>query len=348
MKECVRFGIIGAGTIAHFHAEAIQKAGRAALSAVYSEPAETALRFAEKYGIKAFTDFDAFLKSDEFDAVSIATPTGTHARMAVPAAMAGKHILCEKPLDINTERADAIIAAAKENGVVLSPVFQMRFGDAIMALKERIDAGRFGRILFVRVSVKWYRSQEYYDSGLWRGTWELDGGGCLMNQSIHGVDLMIHLAGRPLEVYGYTSTRTHSRIEVEDNAAAVVTFAGGAFGVIESSTSCNPGFPLTIEISGENGTAVWGGDSILRWDFADKDPRDAEVLKQMKGESGSSGASDPKAINCEGHRRQIADMVGAILDKRPTLIAGDQGRIPIELITGIYTSMRTKHPYFFS
>ena len=142
------------------------------------------------------------------------------------------------------------------------------------SLKRAIEAGRFGRILFVSGRIKWWRSQEYYDSGAWRGTWALDGGGCLMNQSIHTIDLMLHFGGPPEQVFGYTATRTHSGIEVEDNACAVVRFKSGAMGVIESSTSCAPGLPLRIEVSGERGTAAIEGDSIAEWRFADVEPGD--------------------------------------------------------------------------
>jgi UDP-N-acetyl-2-amino-2-deoxyglucuronate dehydrogenase len=347
-KDIVRFGIIGAGTIGAFHAQAIRAVDGARLTAVFDSVAERSREFAAKHGIESHDDLTEFLDKAPIDAVTVATPTGLHASVAIPAARAGKHVLCEKPLDTTAAKAQSIIDACRQSGVILSPVFQNRFGAGATAMKAAIDAGRFGRLLFVSGKVKWLRTQEYYDSGAWRGTWELDGGGCLMNQSIHTIDLMLHFAGAPAEVFGYTTTRTHARLEVEDNACAVVRYASGAMGVIESSTSCAPGFPQQIEVSGERGTAAIEGDAIVRWQFADTDPRDASILAGMGGVSAGSGASDPKAIGIEGHRRQIEDMVGAILRGTRPAVDGAEAKLPVELVCGIYESMRTGRPYRFS
>ncbi|MDR2613933.1 MAG: hypothetical protein LBC91_01215 [Candidatus Accumulibacter sp.] len=212
---------------------------------------------------------------------------------------------------------------------------------------RRGGAGRFGRLLFVSGHVKWWRSQAYYDSGAWRGTWALDGGGCLMNQSIHTIDLMIHFAGAPKQVFGYTATRTH-RVEVEDNACAAIRFRNGAMGVIEASVSCAPGFPLRIEVSGERGSAAIERDGIVKWSFADSDPGDAEILAGIdQGGQLGSGASDPKAIGVEGHRLQIADLTRAILTASAPAIDGEEAVLPVELICGIYASMKTGKPHVF-
>jgi UDP-N-acetyl-2-amino-2-deoxyglucuronate dehydrogenase len=346
-KDVVRFGIIGAGTIAAFHAQAISAVEGAQLTAVFDSVAERSRDFAAKHQIATYADLDEFLAKAPIDAVTVATPTGLHASVAIPAARAGKHVLCEKPLDTTAEKAQSIIDACRQSGVILSPVFQNRFGAGAAAMKEAIDAGRFGRLLFVSARIKWLRTQEYYDSGAWRGTWQFDGGGCLMNQSIHSIDLMLHFAGAPAEVFGYTATRTHARLEVEDNACAVVRFASGAMGVIESSTSCAPGFPQQIEVSGERGTATIEGDAIARWQFADVDPRDESILAGMGRMSLGSGASDPKAIGIEGHRRQIEDMVGAILRGTQPAVDGAEAKLPVELVCGIYESMKTGRPYRF-
>jgi UDP-N-acetyl-2-amino-2-deoxyglucuronate dehydrogenase len=346
-KDIVRFGIIGAGTIAAFHAQAIRAVEGARLTAVFDSVGERSSDFAAKHGIESYADLDEFLGRAPIDAVTVATPTGLHASVAIPAARAGRHVLCEKPLDTTAEKAQSIIDACRQSGVILSPVFQNRFSAGATVMKDAIDAGRFGRLLFASAKIKWLRSQEYYESGAWRGTWEFDGGGCLMNQSIHSIDLMLHFAGAPAEVFGYTATRTHARLEVEDNACAVVRFASGAMGVIESSTSCAPGFPQQIEVSGERGTAAIEGDAIVRWQFADVDPRDESVLAGMDGKGASGGASDPKAIGIEGHRRQIEDMVGAILRGTQPAVDGAEAKLPVELICGIYESMKTGRPYRF-
>lgn len=347
MTRKVRYGIIGAGTIAGFHAEAIGAVEDAQLTAVCDSDGPRAKEFARQHGVAAWTELDTFLGEAPIDAVTIATPTGLHATVAIPAARAGKHVLCEKPLDVTPEKARAIVDACRENRVILAPVFQNRFGAGAMKLKRALDSGRFGRLLFVSGHVKWWRSQAYYDSGAWRGTWRLDGGGCLMNQSIHTIDLMIHFAGAPERVFGYTATRTH-RVEVEDNACAAIRFRNGALGVIEASTSCAPGFPLRIEVSGERGSAAIEGDRIADWRFADEDLGDAEILAGIdQGGRLGSGASDPKAIGVEGHRLQIADLTRAILTGSAPAIDGAEAILPVELICGIYASMKTGQTYFF-
>ena len=332
-KDSVRFGIIGAGTIGAFHAEAIRAVDGARLTAVFDSIGERSRDFAAKHGIEAYADLDEFLARAPIDAVTVATPTGLHASVAIPSARAGKHVLCEKPLDTTTAKARSIVDACRQSGVILSPVFQSRFGTGATAMKKAIDAGRFGRLLFVSGRIKWLRSQAYYDSGAWRGTWELDGGGCLMNQSIHGIDLMLHFAGAPAEVFGYTATRTHARLEVEDNACAVIRYASGAMGVIESSTSCAPGFPQQIEVSGERGTAAIEGDAIVRWQFADSESArrvgtggDGRQQPRQRGERSQGhqhrgapaadrrhGGSHPARHQTRGRRRRGATAGGARL-----------------------------------
>ena len=346
-KPHVRFGIIGAGMIADFHAEAIKSVPDARLVAVCDSNSERAAAFARKHGVECHTDLGDFLARAPIDAVTVATPTGLHGAVAIPAALAGKHVLCEKPLDVTAEKSQAIIDACRKAGVLLVPVFQYRFGSGAIQLKRAIEAGRFGRLLHLSGRIKWWRSQEYYDSGAWRGTWALDGGGCLMNQSIHTIDLMLHFGGRPEQVFGYTATRTHTGIEVEDCACAVLRFESGAMGVIESSTSCAPGFPARIEVSGERGTAAIEGDAITEWRFADSEAGDEALLAGIGQEKLGSGASDPKAINVEGHRLQIADMTRAILTGGQPAIDGAEAKIPVELICGIYASMKTGRPYIF-
>ena len=347
MIRKVRFGIIGAGVISAFHAEAIKSVDNAQLTAVLDVDQARGRQFAAKHGIEAYDDLARFLATAPIDAVTVATPTGLHGDVAIPAARAGKHVLCEKPLDTTPERSQAIIDACRENNVILAPVFQYRFGAGAVTLKRAVDVGRFGRILFVSARIKWLRTQEYYDSGAWRGTWALDGGGCLMNQSIHTIDLMLHFGGQPEQVFGYTATRTHTGIEVEDNACAVVRFRSGAMGTIESSTSCAPGLPLRVEVSGERGTAALESDALAEWHFADVEPGDADIVAGMKGRGLGDGASDPKAISVEGHRLQIADLTRAILNASRPAIEAAQARIPVELVCGIYESMKTGRPYVF-
>jgi predicted dehydrogenase len=341
MNIKIRFAIIGTGMIAERHAAALAEIPEAELYGVYDKNTRRAGEFAGKHQAKAYKTFDELLDDPRLTAVTIAAPTGVHKEIAVPCAEAGKHILCEKPLDTTLAKADAIIAACNKNGVCLSAVFQARFSDKVKLIKEATETGRFGRLLLCSAQVKWYRSQEYYDSAGWRGTWALDGGGALMNQSIHIIDLLLYLAGEPEMVHAFTGTLTHERLEVEDTACASVKFKNGALGVIEASTSCAPGFPRRLEISGEKGSVVLEDDIITRWQFVDELPEDEIIRSGQSGAGLKSGAGDPRGGSHEGHRRQLLDLINAINNKRRPSIPGSEGRRAIELICGIYESAKT-------
>lgn len=348
MAQKVKFGIIGTGAIAAMHAKALNASSNAELVAVFDKVTERAAKFAEEYQVRAVDDFAAFLADPEIDAVTIATPTGVHGLVALPAAKSGKHILCEKPLEVTLEKTDEIIRACEENQVVLGAVFQSRFSSAVREVKKAVDAGRFGRMVMANTHIHWFRAQEYYDSAAWRGTWELDGGGALMNQSIHNVDLLLYLNGDPAEVFAYTATLTHRRIEVEDNAAAVVKFKNGSLGTIEASTSCAPGFPRRLELCGSKGSAVLENDCIKRWTFVEELPEDEGIRrKYADGENMKGGSGDPMAISYEGHRRQIQDMADTIISGREANLSGREGRRAVQLICGIYESARTGKPLKF-
>lgn len=344
MGKPLRFGIIGAGMIANFHAKAIQETPGAALISVMSTGEKRREEFAAKNGIRAYADMASFLADPELDAVALATPTGLHRDGALAAARAGKHVLCEKPLETTPERAQDIIDACREHGVFLAPVFQYRYNPAALLVKEAVECGRFGKLVMANARIKWFRPQSYYDSGAWRGTWDLDGGGCLMNQSIHAIDLFLHFAGRAVEVYGYTATAAHERIEVEDCAVATVKFANGVFGVIESATALAPGWPLEVEVSGVRGTARIAAESLVKWDFADADPMDARAAALMRTEGANSGASDPAAISCEGHKKIVAGLVQSVATGRSAVIDGMDAKRPIELICGLYQAVKTGIP----
>jgi predicted dehydrogenase len=340
MHNEIKFAIIGTGMIAERHAEAINTAEHAGLYGVFDVNIEKALEFSKSHqGIKVYKSFEELLGDKSITAVTIATPTGTHQDVAIPAAQAGKHILCEKPLDVNLERADRIIKTCEENNVKLSAVFQARFSRNVRLIKAALDNGKFGKLVLASAQVKWFRSQEYYDSAGWRGTWKMDGGGALMNQSIHLIDLLLYFAGSPLEVSAYTGALTHD-IEVEDTVCAALKFKNGAMGVIEVSTSCSPGFPRKLELSGEKGSVTLEGDVITRWEFSEKLPEDSEIYKNNESADLHRGAGGPRFSGCEGHRRQIEDLALAILEDRDPFIPGKEGRNAIELICGIYKSSK--------
>ena len=261
---------------------------------------------------------------------------------AVQAAQAGKHVLIEKPLEITTERCDAIIDACEKAGVKLGVTFQSRFHESSQLMKKAIDSGRFGTVTMGDAYVKWYRSQEYYDSGAWRGTWNLDGGGALMNQAIHSVDLLVWLMGDVAEISAMTATLTHERIEVEDVAVANLKFKSGALGVIEATTTAFPGSLKRIEISGSHGTAILEEEDIKMWQFAEQTAEDDEIRKRMEGRTDSGGgAADPSAINHHGHTMVFEEVIASINENRTPLVSGQEGRRSVEVIRAIYESAKT-------
>lgn len=348
-RNRVGFAIIGTGTVAIRHVRAIEEIGCAELVAVHDVDQDRCLSFAREHNAKAMLNMQGLLADDHIDVVTIATPSGTHSTVAIPAAKAGKHIICEKPLETTLKKADAIIQACEENKVYLAAVFQSRFGKNVQLIKKTIDAGRFGKLILVSAQVKWYRSADYYASAGWRGTWELDGGGVLMNQSIHIIDLLLYLVGNPREVFAYTDLLTHTGLEVEDTACTAIRFENGAMGVIEASTSCAPGFPRKLEISGQNGSIVLENDRLIRWQFTEENPEDQEIRRKGEISEGlHSGTGDPKAAGYKGHKQQFQDMARAILENREPLISGREGRRALELICGIYESARSGQPYKFS
>jgi len=331
------FGIIGCGLISKFHARAIREVPDARLVACYDVVKESAERLASEFGCKAYHDLDAFLSDPELHVVTVATPSGAHMEPAVAAAQAGKHVIVEKPLEITLERCDAIIRACEEAKVVLSTIFPSRFHDSSQLLKRAIDQQRFGRLTLGDAYVKWWRTQQYYDSGAWRGTWQLDGGGALMNQAIHSVDLLAWLMGPVSEIQAATALLAHERIEVEDVAVAVLRFQNGALGVLEATTAAYPGYLKRIEIHGNRGSAVMEEEDIVKWDFAEEDPDDQIVKEKMAARvSGGGGASDPAAIGHHGHARQFMDVAKAIREGTRPLIDGYEGRRSVEIILAVY------------
>ncbi|HQX49361.1 MAG TPA: Gfo/Idh/MocA family oxidoreductase [Planctomycetaceae bacterium] len=336
------FGIVGTGMIAHFHAKAIQAMNGGLVVGCFNQNVEKANAFAADYGCNAYSTLDELLADPDISVVTICTPSGAHRDPAIAAARAGRHVVVEKPLEITLQRCDDIIKACEENGVKLCTIFPSRFSPANMALKAAIDAGRFGRITLADTYVKWWRTQEYYDGGGWRGTWALDGGGAFMNQAIHNVDLLSWLMGDVSEIAGFTGTLAHERIEVEDVGVACLKFANGAIGVMEATTAAWPGLLKKTEIHGSRGTAIIEQDSIIRWEFADEIPEDAEIRAKLgAGSAVSGGASDPKAISFVGHQMQLEDFVESIAAGRQPRVDGAEGRRSVEIILAIYEAAKT-------
>jgi len=340
MTEPVGFGIIGTGMIAGWHAEALAKSGNTALKAAYDVDPTRARAFADKHGCRAVSSLDELFKADGVEAVTIATPSGLHLDAAQAAARAGKHILCEKPLEVTPKRARAIVTACEEAGVLLSAVFQNRYSRAVGAVREAMARGRFGQMVLAAASVRWYRTPEYYAQGGWRGTRALDGGGALMNQGIHTVDLLLHLNGPAVDVSGRTTRALHRGIEVEDTAAGVIAFENGSLGVLEASTACRPGFARRIELSGTGGSVVLEDDNIRRWVFTDEEPGDEAAQSGALSDTLRSGAGDPATISSEGHRIQIEELADAIRSRAPLATPGREALAAIDLVCALYTSAK--------
>ncbi|GAA5496536.1 myo-inositol 2-dehydrogenase [Rubritalea halochordaticola] len=337
----MKFGIIGAGMIARFHAQAINAMEEGTLHSVYARDAAKAESFAEEFGCKAYTDFETFLADQELEVVTIATPSGAHLEPALAAAKAGKHIACEKPLEVTTERVDEMIAAADAHGVKLAGIFNRRFSPAVAAIKQAAEQKRFGTLALAEASIKWYRDQAYYDSGAWRGTWKLDGGGALMNQGIHTVDQLIYIAGPIKRLSASMATLAHEGIEVEDTAVAVLEFENGARGVIQASTACfsKTGHPAEVQLCGDQGSAFLTDESFRVWDFAEEQEEDAEILSTlMQGADQGLGANDPTAINFYGHQRTFEDLVTAIQNDTVPAVDGHEARKAVAVIRAIYES----------
>ena len=339
-------GIIGCGMIAEFHTRAIQEIPGARVVAAWSRtPANGQKIAALAGGCAIHDDLDRMLETPGLDVVCVCTPSGAHLEPALKAAAAGKHVVVEKPLEITVERCDAIIAACAAAKVSLCTIFPSRFAPANVLLKKAIDAGRFGRLTLGDTHVKWWRTQAYYDSGGWRGTWALDGGGALMNQAIHNVDLLAWLMGDVATVTALTGTLAHERIEVEDAAVAALRFKNGALGVIEAATCAYPGLQKRIEIHGDQGSARVEQDDVTLWSFRDPAPGDDAIQAAIAARStGNSGASDPRGISHEGHRAQLADFLAAIDVGRPPLVDGREGRRAVEIIRAIYRSAQSQRP----
>ena len=335
------FAITSLGMIADFHARAIQAATGGRLVACYSRRAEAVDEFAKKFGCKPYHDYDELLADDEVEIVTICAPSGAHLDYALSAIEAGKHLIVEKPLEVTLERCDRMIEAAEEAGVTLGAIFPSRFVEAANVVKSAIDDGRLGRVTLADVYVKWHRTQGYYDSGGWRGTWELDGGGALMNQSIHGIDLLQWLVGPVKSVSAVTGILAHERIEVEDCAVAAIEFENGALGTIEGTTAAWPGFLKRIEISGDAGTIMMEEDNIVTWKFAEERAEDDEIRSRFSAaDTVGGGASDPSAIKFDKHTANFEAFVRALDRGEKPELDGREGRKALEIILAIYESAR--------
>jgi UDP-N-acetyl-2-amino-2-deoxyglucuronate dehydrogenase len=348
------FGIVGAGMIAAMHAAAIATLPGTRLAAVTDVDNGAAEAFAAARGCAAEPSLDCLLARPDVDVVCVCVPSGLHAEVGARAARAGKHLVVEKPIDVTLAAAGRLIDAARAAGVALTVISQHRFDPGLVELKRLLAGGALGRLVLGQASTKWYRTQAYYDSAAWRGTWAMDGGS-LMNQGVHYVDLLRWCMGPVAEVTAMVATQAH-QVEVEDTALALVRFCSGAVGTILSSTAALPGFPQRLEITGTKGTVVVEDGRIVRRAFGtqagDGVPGGGDALlppgrttpPNPPGAAEVGAAADPAAIDVASHAAQISDLLAAVREGRAPAVNGAAGRDALEIVCAVYESARTGQP----
>lgn len=346
----LQIALVGCGSIAPTHAQALAELGpdTVQLTACADAIPARAAAFADRFSLRPL-DFPAILADPSIDAVSICTPSGLHAELGVAALTAGKHVIVEKPMDVTLEACDALLAAQKKTKKTLAVISQHRFDAASQTVKKALDAGELGKIILTDARIPWFRTQEYYDSGDWRGTWKWDGGGALMNQGVHTVDLLRWLCGPVKTVYAQTTTAAHARIEVEDTACATLTFENGAIGTLMATTAAYPGFAARLAVHGTRGTAIIEGDTLHTLAVQGRETIAGEVANAHAVQVATGGTRaaterrDETASSVWGdaHRAQLADFLHCCRTGETPLVDGNEGRRAVELVLAVYESART-------
>lgn len=327
----IHIGLIGGGNISQTHARAATAIPGVEIAAVYGTNLEKVARLTRECGGKAYENLDAFLAHRPMDLVAIGSPSGMHAAHGIAAARRGLHVLTEKPIDISTARADELIAVAKECGVKLGVMFQDRFKPDIRRLKHGIDGGAIGKPLLIEARVKWYRPPEYYSGSKWRGTLAMDGGGALINQAVHTVDLMLWLFGDAVRVQARTTTALH-KIQSEDTAIALLEFASGAVGTLLATTAAFPGYPRRVEATGTEGTVILEHDRIVAADLRSA----SSALAVSAPSQDNENVASPVVSDFSGHQAIFEDFIRAIRENGTPACDGHEGRRSIALVEEIY------------
>jgi len=331
----VKFALIGCGRISPNHFDAIENAPHATLVAVCDIVEEKAKKAALENGLeKWYTDAETMLKNEDIDVCCILVPSGLHCELTCLVASYGVNVLCEKPLDVTKEKMQKMIDTCKANGVKLGSIFQRRSYDGAIKVREIIQQGKIGKVTLGDASLKYFRDQEYYDSGEWRGTWELDGGGALMNQGVHGVDMISWIMGGVHSVYAHCKTLAWD-IETEDTAVVSVRFKNGALGVIQATTTAYPGLDTIFSFHGTEGSISFGDDKLYMWEVKDETLEKPEIHNSMGGKNCQYSTTNI------GHIMQIEDMALAVIEDREPMITGEDAKKSVEIILAIYESART-------
>jgi predicted dehydrogenase len=332
----IHIGLIGGGNISETHARAALAIPGVEIAAIYGGNREKIERLAKAHGGTPYTDFAAFLAHKPMDMVAIGSPSGQHAEQGIAAARAGLHVLTEKPIDITTARADAFIAACDKADVRLGVFFQDRFKPDLRRVKSLLDAGILGKPILAEARMKWWRPPEYYAGSKWRGTTALDGGGALMNQGVHTVDLLLWLWGDVTAVQADMAAKLH-KIESEDTLVALLEFANGAFGTLIATTSVYPGYPRRVELTGSEGTLAIEQDLLVRADLHKPDPT---LVRNEAGDQNAS-ATSAAVTDIRGHQAALEDFLRAIRDHGKPACDGREGRRSTALVEAIYATARS-------
>lgn len=332
------FGVVGCGNIGRIHMRAFAEIPGARLAAVTDVNEPVARAVADEYKCRFFSNYRDMIDDGCIDVVDICTPSGMRRDIAVYAAGHGKHIVTEKPIEVTTRRIDEMLEAAARNDVTIHSIFGKRYSDIYRWLRNAVDGGRLGTLLFADVAMKWYRPPEYYE-GTWRGTWALDGGGALMNQGIHYVDLIQWFMGRVISVFAYTGRLTHSKIETEDTAAVVLRFENGGLGMFQASTAMTPGFSARFSLHGRKGGIILEDDRIMDFQPKAPDEADREAWERFGGRSSrKENVSTHVVSDHELHRRQLADITEGIRSSAPSAVSGQEARRAVAVIEAAYRS----------
>lgn len=336
-------GIVGCGSISATHAEAIRHTEYGRVVTAHSRSQSSLDNFCRRFDLPGYKDYEKFLTHPDLDVVVICTPSGTHLDFGRAAAEAGKHVVVEKPIEVTLQRGKSLIESCRRHGVKLAVIYQNRFIEDVIRMKRFVEEGRIGKPFMVDVAVKWFRDQNYYDSAAWRGTLSLDGGGVVINQAIHTIDLMLWICGNLKSLYAGKGTFTHSGIEGEDNAVAVMEFEKGALGVFRASTSIVPPAKRRIEIHGPEGTALLDGDEFRLLKSEEEDSR-------QSGNNGGtgSGTSGPLAgMSYHHHKKQYDQILDALIHGSTPEVSGVESLKSLEVVQAIYTSSDRGEPVFF-
>ena len=345
----LKAAVVGVGGIGSHHCKCYQETHEIQLAAVMDIVPEKAEKLGTQYNVPWFTDVKKVLRRKDIDFIDVCVPSGLHGNILIAAARAGKHGISEKPLDVTPQRCDQIIQAFDKSGTTFGGIFQHRFADDSRRAKAAIEAGRLGRITLATCSTPWWRAQAYYDSGEWRGTWKLDGGGALMNQGVHAIDLMMYLCGPIKTIWARTAMLAHERIEVEDVAVATVEFESGALGVIQGTTAAFPGTSVRHEIMGTKGMIYLDDDEATFWKLqdemeAEKKAEPPAFQARSEATAGAGASADPMAVSSDIFVRNIDDIARAARTGTPPVVTAREHRKAVEVICGIYKSAQTGKP----